>query len=199
MHSELYSSQYFEDGVGSNYGSYGDDPGWLPTALLLATLMAPSKCRLLEVACAKGFFVRAARFVGFDAAGCDISEYAISAAPESVKPFVTVSNAVSLPYSDNEFSMVCSWEFMEHVPENQLPVVFSEMERVLEPNGWLVHRIGFDSNDSTHVTIHPREWWEELFIQRGWIHLPDKEQLFDETFSGRDWAGRFFVFKAPTT
>lgn len=198
MRSDQYPRDYFEDGVGSNYRGYGNDPGWAPTVRLLTRVLSPHMGSWLEVACAKGYFVRQARVAGFETVGCDVSDYAISAAPESVRPFVQVANAVSLPWPDDLFALVCSWEFMEHVPEAQLPTVWDEMERVVQPDGWLVHRIGFDDGDSTHATVKPREWWADMLGSRGWLHQPDMEGRFDEVFAGRDWAGRFFVYKAPS-
>lgn len=208
MRSEDYHEGYWERGEGSNYVAYGDDPGWPVTAAVLASEV-PAGMPTLEVACSKGFFVLHARQVGLDCYGIDISEYAISQAHPAVKEFVRQGNVVDLPWEDAQFGVVCSWEFLEHVYEDEMDRALDEMQRVCWPGGLMVHRIGLDmgvpeedyahqQHDVTHVCEKPRDWWEAKFAARGWSRVKHVEDLLDEAFTGRDWQQRFFAWQMPS-
>lgn len=54
-----YGEGYWERAEGSNYRDYGDDPGWGIIADIFQRLR--SNARVIEAACAKGYFVAALR------------------------------------------------------------------------------------------------------------------------------------------
>ena len=201
MTGDVYGEGYFEHGVKSNYHGYNDDHGWHPTVNVLRMFAKPESW-LYEIGCAKGFFVQEARRQGFNAYGSDISEYAIASAPEPVRPYVQAANAaVKLPAPDNAFSVVCSWETLEHVPEPEIRKVLLEARRIAHPEALHVHRIDIPDglhdpfSDETHVLIRERIWWEDLFHDMG--YGPVNQSVIDAldiTFQDRDWHGRFFAF-----
>jgi SAM-dependent methyltransferase len=209
MRSADYHEGYWERGEGSNYVNYGPDPGWQPTVHTMCMELGTTG-RWLEVACAKGWFVYEARFAGVDCWGIDISEYAIGQAPNRVRDRVVLGNvAEAIPWPAAAMDVVCSWEFLEHVYEDELDRVLREMERVLRPGGWLWHRIGIDcaddprfagaehghQNDVTHVLEMPDRWWRSMFDRRGWQHQPHAERALNSVFRDRDWANRFYVYR----
>lgn len=208
MRSETYPRGYFENAEGSNYTNYGDDPGWVPTIAVMKEFLKDG-ASVAEIASAKGFFVHHARRVGLDAWGIDISEYAVSCVPGVTKPYVQHGNvAEGTNWQDGKFDAVCSWEFLEHVYEDELWLVLKEMERIAKPGAMLWHRIGIDvsddprfagidhgqHHDSTHVCEKTGSWWRDLFESRGWKRMSQAEERIDQVFEGRDWAGRFFVY-----
>jgi SAM-dependent methyltransferase len=208
MRSDAYHEGYWERGEGSNYVAYGDDPGWPVTAAVLASEL-PLGASLLEVASAKGYFLLHARGQGLEAWGIDLSEYAVANCHPAVAPYLRQGNVVDLPYADAQFSVVCSWEFLEHVYEDEIDRALDEMQRVCWPGGLQVHRIGLDmgvpeedyahqQHDVTHVLEMPREWWTEKFEARGWTRVKSIEDRLDEAFTGRDWQQRFFAWTMPT-
>lgn len=199
---DLYDEGYWEQGIGSNYRSYGDDGGWRPTldAMMQSKLIRPGD-EVLEIACAKGWFVYHGREAGLEMHGVDISEWAIQYCCRPVTEWLKVGDAANLPYGDATFDAICHWEFLEHVPEEHLDQVLGEMERVSRPGATMFARIALEGSeqaehdaDCTHFTMKPREWWEQRLGHRGWLQLPVAEDLLDEQFEGRDWAGRFFVY-----
>lgn len=165
----------------------------------------PQGTRLVEVGSAMGFFLLAAKDVGFDAAGIDISEYAVGQAPIAVMDRLTCGNAVALPWRMHSADVVCSWEFLEHVYEDEIDMVLVEMDRVLKPGGQVWHRIGIvmpgdpshQQQDVTHYNERPRDYWESKFYVMGYDRLVAQEADLDEAFKGRDWADRFFVWRKP--
>lgn len=200
--NHLYTEGYFERAEGSNYHHYGDESGWDPILNVLAEyrMTMPPEPVLLEVACAKGYFVRHALDWGWDAYGFDISEYAINNGAGGVRRRISVHDATTPWYfaQDGVVDCLVSWEFFEHVDEDKVPFVWAEMLRVTKPGGLIVLKIGMPNgapdDDITHVTMHGREWWTEQLA--GEIEpMPDLVAKLDATFADRDWAGRFFAWR----
>ncbi len=46
-----------------------------------------------------------------------------------------VGSAIEIPYPDQSFHTVVSWEVIEHIPRKTEPKMFSEVARVLKPGG----------------------------------------------------------------
>jgi ubiquinone/menaquinone biosynthesis C-methylase UbiE len=197
-----YDEGYWERGEGSNYRGYGDDPGWEDTLEVLESVAPPSHYpSLLEVGCAKGWFLFHAQRHGYDVHGVDVSDWALTYHAPKVGPRLVAASAVALPFPRDSFSVVCSWEVLEHLVDWEIDLALEEMERVLRPGGLMVHRIclpGLEDNDHTHVSVLPREWWEGEFLKRGWVGQPVIEDLLDQRFAHRDWRGRFFAARRAT-
>lgn len=206
MTTTPYDEGYFERAEGSNYVNYGDDQGFLATAAEMAAVL-PLRSSVLEAACAKGYFVKWARLLGYDAYGFDVSEYAISTADPDAAPYVQVADALSMPWDDDEFDAVVSWEFLEHLTEDTVGPVLSECERVGKPGALALHRIGIirtdgrfpegEDHDHTHTLLREDPWWRSLFDARGWRRDVDFEARLDYVFDDRDWSGRFYAYRMP--
>lgn len=198
-----YPEGYWERGEGSNYTSYGDDPGWQTTALVMHSFHGDGF--LYEVGAAKGWFVHWANRAGFIAQGIDISEWAVSHSAPLPVP-LWLGNAVELPWDTESADVICSWEFLEHVYEDELDQVLSEMDRVLRPGGTMWHRIGIDmpgdpshqQEDHTHYNEQSREWWEAQFDGMGYVREPAMELTIRTAHQDRDWKDRFFVWAKPS-
>jgi len=73
----------------------------------------PSK--ILDVGCAKGFFLQSAKKAGFDPYGIDISSYAIDEAKKTFDGSVFCGNAEeNIPFSDGFFEVITCWDVLEH-------------------------------------------------------------------------------------
>lgn len=204
--SDDYGEGYWERAEGSNYTNYGDDPGWRLIVHVM-DIFHGADLNIIEAACSKGYFVKTARKAGHNAVGFDLSEYAIS---KSVAPEVTQVHDASRPwpYEKRVADIVCGWEFLEHVTEEQSGMVLSEAIKALKPEGELWFKTGIivpdshnfagqEDHDHTHVNMQTREYWERQFESFGLEHRPEVEEALDEEFSHRDWQGRFFVYRKP--
>lgn len=121
--------------------------------------------KFLDIGCAFGYLVARLHNRSVDAWGLDISEYAISHAPEDVKPYLKVGSADKLPWSDKEFDMVVSFSTFEHLPKDILVKAISETIRVGK-KGIISITPGDSSHfdeDVTHRTKEPLSWWREQF------------------------------------
>jgi cyclopropane fatty-acyl-phospholipid synthase-like methyltransferase len=197
--SDLYDEKYYNGG--SNYESYGDDPGWQRT-LVVMTRYLPQGAKVLELGCATGWFVKWANAARFDCQGIDVSQWA----HENAVAETTLGDASDLSHwLDDEFDAVVSWEFLEHLPEALAAKCLAEMSRTVKDGGLLLHRIGLDlegdaawskygtgDHDPTHVLMRPRWWWEREFSV---FSTPDREieEALNRQFHERDWWGRFFA------
>lgn len=198
-----YDEGYWERGEGSNYVDYGPDPGWPLTAAILARLYPPHEYPLLlEIGCAKGFFLQAAYTAAYTVTGCDVSQWALDHPAPGMAPHMLLGSAVDLPFGDALFDIVCSWEVLEHIEEAEIDQAMREMIRVLRPGGVLVHRIGMLESaadlshhleDKTHVLNEPSAWWHAKFEEHGLVLDWDASGMFNRSFIGRDWCGRFVV------
>ena len=199
MTSADYPEGYWERGEGSNYINYGDEIAWP----IIWNVMRPHiQGAIREIACAKGYFVKYGYFEGYDVKGIDISQYAIDNHAPGVGDVVQQANAVDLPWGDGEAQMLCAFEFMEHVYEDELDDVFSEIERVTQEGAIIILKIGLAEmddhceDDHTHYTQKNRDWWAQRIALRGWTPFRELEYELDNQVSTVQptWAGRFFCY-----
>lgn len=70
--------------------------------------------------------------------GLEISDSDLSTARENIhdeRVSFQVGSAISIPFPDNSFDTVVSWEVIEHIPKKKELEMFSEVQRVLRPGG----------------------------------------------------------------
>jgi hypothetical protein len=87
-----------------------------------------------------------------------------------------------------KFEVICMWEVLEHIPEDRLDTMFTNVKKHLAFDGVFVGSVAFthSPNDKHyHQTVKPKEWWLEKFDSVG-LELvqdfqnpdSDKEKLF---------------------
>lgn len=97
----------------------------------IAALKSP--CRLLDLGCGSGNFIKNIPDPGVDAWGIDISRRATEIAKGRVtKPGqILCAEAPPLPFEDNFFDRVTAWGVIEHFP--CAPDILKEISRVARP------------------------------------------------------------------
>jgi len=121
--------------------------------------------KVLDIGCALGYLVKRLRDKGIDAWGIDISQYALSQAPDEVKPYLKLASAACLPFKDKEFDIAFSASTFEHLPPETVPKAISEAVRVAG-RGIIAVTPGDDPHfdeDITHRTKQPLSWWRIQF------------------------------------
>ena len=103
--------------------------------------------RILDIGCAMGATAIYCALQGADVTGVDLSQTRINKANGNFSKLnisgrarAELANATSLPFPDNEFDVVTSVDFLEHVDEATKRAVLAECHRVLKPGGRMVHR-----------------------------------------------------------
>src|SRR5437899_312470 len=82
-------------------------------AVLIIIFLRPKS--VLDVGCGPGYLVRWLRRFGVEAYGVEISQDALDLAHESVKKFLELADIVNLPYEENQFDVVASFDLLQHL------------------------------------------------------------------------------------
>ncbi len=172
---ELFDKHYFNGGGkvgGYAYEGYWDYPvHWIT----FEKLMEHNPKSVLEIGAARGYLVKRFESAGIPAKGVEISKHChLTRVTDSVLEFDICQTP--WPFKDKEFDLCYSVAVMEHIPEEFLPAIVKEMERVSSRG---IHGIDFGENDDgfdkTHCTLRTKEWWLERLPN---TQVPtDKEEL----------------------
>ncbi|MFH0762961.1 MAG: class I SAM-dependent methyltransferase [Candidatus Omnitrophota bacterium] len=94
--------------------------------------------RVLELGCGDGYGSFYLAKIASRAVGIDYEEKVILQAKNKYRhpnlSFLCM-NATNLGFKDNSFDIICSFQVIEHIPENKLMLYLSEIKRVLSPGG----------------------------------------------------------------
>lgn len=116
--------------------------------------------RLLDVGCFEGQFLRAARKLGWQVAGTEISEAAATSAQEEWGLDVRLGTLETIALTSQSFDAVVLRDVVEHLPEPIQTLV--EASRVLRPGGALyIWTPNFDS--LTRRLILGQQWGAVIF------------------------------------
>lgn len=173
-----YNEDYYERGVQlgiSGYTNYRWIPELtIPMCLQIAEyLCLPKNEKILDFGCAKGYLVKAFTELGYDCEGVDISEYAISQAPQDIRNKLFLYNQENL---DNKYyNTVIAKDVFEHIEPQDLSGVLWELSRVTDRIFCVVplgdgekYIIPEYEGDITHVVRQPKDWWIQHFASAGW-------------------------------
>jgi hypothetical protein len=166
----MFDADYYERGIltkKSNFENYRWIPELtIPMAMtIIDYLRIRSMDNVLDYGCAKGFLVKALRWLNRNAWGYDISEYAIKNADPEVQKYV--SNQI---WDCDPFSFCIAKDVFEHIPEEMLARVIEGILKDTEiifavvplgENGR--YRAESNNLDVTHVICEPEEWWIRFF------------------------------------
>lgn len=170
MNSHKFNQAYYEDGVRQHISGY-ENYKWIPQrsfpeALEIVKHFHFRTC--VDFGCAKGFLVSALRSLGYEAYGEDISEYALTNAKDTAKPYLSLPN-------DKQYDLLIAKDILEHVAEADLPLLLRKLLSKAD-EFFFVIPLGDDDRfrireyeiDITHVTKKDEEWWLNLFKQNGY-------------------------------
>ncbi len=111
-----------------------------PKRSAAAVLEGAARPRLLDAGCGPGFFVRAAREAGFDAAGVEVSQYAVDFARRELGADVRQGTVSANDLPPGPFDVVTLWDVIEHLPDPL--AALRAATRVLRPGGLIVLSTG---------------------------------------------------------
>ncbi len=178
LNASFYSRNYFEMGIG--YTGYtttlkGRLTAFLVNfyrALLIKLFLRPKS--LLDVGCGTGLLVYFLRLFGVKAYGVDVSDYALSKAPRTIVPYLKAAEILKLPYKDQSFEVVTTFNVLEHLPLSDIPKALKECNRV--KINYCLHKIYTVENwwikklhrgDISHISVFTKDWWEKTFKHLG--------------------------------
>ncbi len=174
---------------------------------LLYDLIPPHQIRLLDLGCAGGGFVKSILDDGGFAVGIEGSDYSKirgraewATIPDhlftaDITELFEIRVQESYPLGGGNlhhgttrmnFNVITAWEFFEHIAPTRLDGVMENIERHLDPDGYLVGSISpahdYNFGIALHQTVQERPWWEAFFRHHGFEPCPKLESHF-----GDDW------------
>lgn len=120
------------------------------------------KQKVLDIACGSGYGTKILLEHGCEVIGADYNKELIDYLRQKSSDVFIYANALDLPFNDNIFDAVVSFETIEHVNDGNL--FLKEMKRVLKPGGLFIC-----STPNICYTVHPpyhvKEYYPEEFYQ----------------------------------
>jgi len=161
----------------------------------------------MDLGCAGGGLVRSFLQDGHLALGLegsDISARLRSGEWETI-PFHLFTCDITRPFQVRldgqvaEFDVITSWEVLEHIPEEALPVLIDSIYRHLRPGGYFIGSVDLlpDGNPLTganyHLTLKPAGWWQDQFRSRGLVEAKGHPFTTEDMVRGnglslKDWS-----------
>lgn len=137
-------------------------------ALWIRLILNPKNC--LDVGCGTGRLVYWLRRFGIKAYGVDVSSYALEVADREIKPYVKFGSITDIPYKNNGFDLVVTFDVLEHLERSQLQKSIKETIRVSKK--WILHKVYTKENhwislshehDHSHRSVMSEHYWLNLF------------------------------------
>ena len=138
VHNETYEEDYFKD-----YQKYYSDFRFNQYGYYMNIFekdYLKEKGRLLDIGCAFGFFLKAARERGWDVEGFDISAFAKKKSKEISG--VDIINAGSLNkagFLKNSFDLITMWDVLEHDTDPR--AMLTDANFLLKPGGHILIKV----------------------------------------------------------
>jgi len=161
-----------------------EKPNYSLTGRLLASVLFVSNVdllnkKILDIGCGYGwcelnFLQRGIKEIS----AVEISEEFLKTVKQNIKDkrlVPKVGNAINLPFKNEFFDTVVSWEVIEHIPINTESKMFSEVFRVLKPDG---HFYLSTPYTSVFSNILDPAWW---LIGHRHYSFHEIKQLGEET------------------
>lgn len=166
--ANYYDRDYYE-----HYGNEGDAPyrvdegQWLDffgsIADRIVEDLAPRS--VLDAGCAIGLLVDALRQRGVEAWGVDVSEWAISQVPASVRSYCRVASLTE--ELEGHFDLITIIEVIEHLPDSVADQVVANLCRHADAVLFSSTATGFE--ETTHINVRTPDHWADLFASHGFF------------------------------
>lgn len=145
--------------------------------------------RILDWGCARGPYVHAMRYYGFDCVGYDVSQDAVDEAIGLSKGHITTNPDL---YNNQKFDLVMNIDVLEHLEGEQIDQTIEKLIRY--SNKYIILSVCCfgDENyerDPTHKTCRTYSWWKHQFEKRGCKHISTPSHFY--------FAPQFFIFEVP--
>jgi len=175
-----FDFDYFDGDRNHGYGGFTyQERFWKPVVPdLISHFDLSSDSRILDVGCAKGFFLHDLQTAlpGIDVNGIDISRYAIENAMETVKNKVRIGDARELNFEDDSFDFVMSINTIHNLGRADCALALSEIQRVSGGKAFItvdayrndLEKERMEAWNLTALTMMSVEEWKEFFDEVGY-------------------------------
>jgi len=175
-----FGFDYFDGDRNHGYGGFTyQERFWKPVVPdLIAHFKLDTSSRVLDVGCAKGFFLHDLQVAlpGIEISGIDISSYAIENAIETVRDKVSVGDARELVFEDNSFDFVMSINTIHNLSREDCAVALQEIQRVSGGKSFItvdayrneIEKQRMEAWNLTALTMMSVAEWKEFFKEVGY-------------------------------
>ena len=175
-----FGFDYFDGDRNHGYGGFSyNSRFWQPVIpTIVETYQISNQSKVLDVGCAKGFFLYDLKqvFPEISIKGIDISEYAISHSLPEVKQELQVGNATALPFADSTFDFVMSINTIHNLNRNDCAKSLQEIERVTKGNSFITvdayrndeEKARMEAWNLTALTMMSVDEWKDFFLEVGY-------------------------------
>lgn len=129
------------------------------------------KIKFADLGCSGGGLVKDFIDSGHEAIGIEGSDYSLrnkraewATIPDHLttaditKPFFIVNEGIT-----GQCDVMTAWDVLEHIHENDLGVLISNIRNNLKTGGLFVASVATFEDHPHHVTLKDRDWWINLF------------------------------------
>ncbi len=205
---DKFDEDYYERGLETGKSCY-QNYRWIPeltipmAASLIDYLDIKRGQTVLDYGCAKGYLVKAWRWLGREAWGMDISSYAIE--NSGIKEYCLLKRGylfLSLDTPIPKFDFCIAKDVFEHIQESNLShilkIIPCDTLFVIVPLGKEGEYYAFSNNlDDTHIICEDEVWWRMFFDKNGWeqIRFAFDVPGIKESYKGCNKAHGFFTLR----
>ena len=196
---ELYDEGYYNGDVYPKY-TMESEKRINERRITLVNQFWKGPAKILDVGCAKGFFLSYAKKAGMEPYGADISNYAIHQARKLLGESVVCCNVEEhIPFDDEFFDIITCWDSLEHLrgPSVVLKnlsrklkkygLIFVEtcnydsISRKLMKGNWVYYAEGYHQTPEITIKIL-KNWFQSASLTiveafTDYIHVPLSDQL----------------------
>ena len=175
-----FGFDYFDGDRNHGYGGFTyQERFWKPVVPdLISHFELSNKSRVLDVGCAKGFFLHDLKkaLPGIEIHGVDISEYAIGNAIETVRENVRVGDARQLEFADDSFDCVMSINTIHNLNREDCAQALYEIQRVSGGRAFItvdayrneLEKERMEAWNLTALTMMSVDEWKIFFAEVGY-------------------------------
>ena len=175
-----FGFDYFDGDRNHGYGGFSYHPRFWTDVIhdLIATYGLTNASSVLDVGCAKGFFLYdlAKALPGIKYAGVDISEYALANSLLEVRENLFLGNAMNLDFPDKSFDLVISINTIHNLNRQGCKKALSEIQRVSKKNAFItvdayrndIEKERMEAWNLTALTMMSDIEWKAFFIEAGY-------------------------------
>lgn len=174
--SQYWNQGYWEENIKNNKTDFLKD-NWMEKYIDIINKLEDRNA--IDLGCGIGQDTKYLLDKGFDVISCDISDVALNKLKELIPNSKTMQIDVKekLPFEDNSIGLINANLSIHYFDLENTIKIFSDIYRVLKPNGLFIGRMNSDKNES-YVRETTKQIEENFYYDYGrYYRLFNKEQF----------------------